>query len=134
MGTHAALYVNAVAYTKAGTPTHCSARQVEEYIESYVDHFDLARHFKLDTTVERVCWEEDAGQWRLVFKGQPSERFDKVLFATGPHVEPTMPEIQGSQSFSGRIIHSKAFKRSGTPSLSVVTLANGLPDPMRLLE
>ncbi|KND92990.1 Dimethylaniline monooxygenase [N-oxide-forming] 3 [Tolypocladium ophioglossoides CBS 100239] len=111
--------------TKDATPTSHFQR-VEEYIESYVDHFDLGRHFRLNTAVERICREDGVGQWRLDLNGQPSERFDKVLLATGPHVKPMMPKINGSESFAGRIIHSKGFKRPGAfAGMKVVVLGLG---------
>lgn len=126
--------LDVAAHARTGTAAHCSARQVEEYIESYVDHFDLRRHFRLNTTVERICREGDDGQWRLDLKGQPSQLFDKVLLATGPHVKPTMPKIEGSESFTGRIIHSKAFKRFAARPTPAVVSTDSLADLMRLPE
>ncbi|KAL6414436.1 FAD/NAD(P)-binding domain-containing protein [Ilyonectria robusta] len=93
-----------------GTPPFCSAQQVNQYLESYVDHFNLRPHMRLNTAVKRIVREE-SNKWRLDFEFAPSEYYEKVVIATGPHHEPVMPTIQGARLFSGRIIHSKAFKR-----------------------
>ena len=89
-----------------------------------MEHFDLRRHFRLNTAVERVNRDDAASQWKLDLEGEPSERFDKVLFATGPHVKPTMPKIEGFESFTGTIIHSTAFKRSAAPLRRTAGSAN----------
>ncbi|KAH7143675.1 flavin monooxygenase-like protein [Dactylonectria macrodidyma] len=96
---------------RKGTPPFCSARQVHEYLESYVDHFELRPFLRLNTVVKHVAREEESNKWRLDFEFAPSEYFEKVVIATGPHYEPVMPTIQGSRLFAGRLIHSKAFKR-----------------------
>lgn len=93
-----------------GTPPFCSAQQVNQYLESYVDHFNLRPHMRLNTAVKHIAREE-SNKWRLDFEFAPSEYYEKVVIATGPHHEPVMPTIQGARLFSGRIIHSKAFKR-----------------------
>lgn len=96
--------------TFAGTPHHCNAKQVEEYLERYADHFNLRPHCILNTVVERVSREEN-GKWRLDFRNRPSGWFDKLVMATGPHGRVVMPRFEGAEMFTGRILHVKAFKR-----------------------
>ncbi|KAJ4262725.1 hypothetical protein NW757_000981 [Fusarium falciforme] len=96
---------------RSGTPPFCSAKQVNEYLENYVDHFNLRPHLRLNTAAKYVAREEESDRWRLDFELAPSEHFDKVVIATGPHLNPVMPEINGSSLFAGMILHSKSFKR-----------------------
>jgi dimethylaniline monooxygenase (N-oxide forming) len=84
---------------------------VEHYLESYVDHFNLRHRFHLNTRVKQIVREDKLGKWRLDFEGHPSQHFDKVVLATGPHIIPTMPKFEGAHLFEGDIIHSKSFKR-----------------------
>lgn len=84
---------------------------MEDYLEAYVDHFHLKPHFRLCTTVKSISRDQDDGRWKLDIKGQPSEWFDKVVMATGPHIKPMMPELEGADLFTGRFIHSKGFKK-----------------------
>ncbi|KAM5384325.1 hypothetical protein ACJZ2D_001630 [Fusarium nematophilum] len=97
-----------------GTPSFCSAKQVNEYLENYVNHFGLRPHLRLDTAVNHVAREDESNKWRLDFEFAPSEYYEKVIIATGPHLEPVMPKIQGAKLFGGRILHSRAFKRPET--------------------
>ncbi|KAI5458602.1 flavin monooxygenase-like protein [Mariannaea sp. PMI_226] len=93
-----------------GTPPFCSASQVNEYLEKYVDYFELRRHMRLNTTVKFVARVEETNNWRLDFESRPSEYFDKVVIATGPHHEALLPKLEGSDLFEGKILHSRAFK------------------------
>jgi len=96
-----------------GTPPYCSAKTMENYIESYVDHYDLRPHFRLNTAVSSIALD-DTGKWQLDFKdgNPPQQYFDKVVVATGPHVKPMLPVFEGQELFKGQIIHSMAFKRA----------------------
>lgn len=93
-----------------GTLHYCSAKEVEDYLENYVDHFGLRPRFHLRSPVSAIVREDDSEKWRIDFDGQPSKYFDKVVMATGPHVQPCMPRLKNADVFSGRIIHSRAFK------------------------
>ena len=84
---------------------------MEEYLESYVDHFNLRPRFQLNSKVKSVIHEDADDMWRVDVEGSPPRYFDRVVMATGPHVRPMMPTIEGSHLFKGRIAHSRAFKR-----------------------
>ncbi|OAA69551.1 dimethylaniline monooxygenase 2 [Cordyceps fumosorosea ARSEF 2679] len=94
------------------TPTHCSAKDVEKYIESYVERFQLAPHFRLNTSVTHISENEETGRWKVDIDGAPSEYFDKVVMATGPHVKPTTFHLDGQELFAGEVMHSQQFKRA----------------------
>lgn len=84
---------------------------MQTYVESYVQHFDLDRHFRLNSTVTRISEIEQTGKWKVDIKGSPSEYFDKIVIATGPHVKATKFHLKGQDKFAGQAIHSQAFKR-----------------------
>lgn len=65
---------------------------------------------RLNTEVKHVAREEETKTWRLDFESRPSEYFDKVVVATGPHHDPVMPAIKGDHLFSGKILHSRSYK------------------------
>ncbi|KAJ0362175.1 hypothetical protein COL26b_013433 [Colletotrichum chrysophilum] len=50
-------------------------------------------------------------KWVIEIDGSPTEIFDRVIIATGMNQTPNYPEIKGIQSFPGRQVHSKSFKR-----------------------
>ncbi|KAF7546689.1 hypothetical protein G7Z17_g8245 [Cylindrodendrum hubeiense] len=80
-----------------GTPPFCSAKQVNQYLESYVDHFGLRPRMRLNTAIKHVAREAESNKWRLDFEFAPSEYYEKVVIATGPHHDPMMPTIQGEK-------------------------------------
>ncbi|ATY59071.1 dimethylaniline monooxygenase 2 [Cordyceps militaris] len=94
------------------TPTHCSAAEVQRYIESYVEHFELAPHFRLNASVTRISEIEETGRWKIDIGGAPSQYFDKVVMATGPHVKATAFRLEGQELFAGEVMHSQQFKRA----------------------
>lgn len=111
VSTHHNLTTTNAHLTISDIPSFCSAKYVNEYLESYVEYFDLGPHLRLSTEVKHVTHEDESDEWRLDFEDAPSEYFDKVIIATGPHLNPVMPTIEGAGLFEGRIMHSKAFKR-----------------------
>ncbi|OAQ98354.1 hypothetical protein LLEC1_04968 [Akanthomyces lecanii] len=94
------------------TPTHCSAREVQEYIESYVEHFQLAPHFRLNAAITHISEVEETARWKVDIEGSPSQYFDKLVMATGPHVKPTPLRLDGQDLFGGEVMHSQRYKRA----------------------
>lgn len=84
---------------------------MQEYIESYVAHFQLAPHFRLNAAITHISEIEETGKWKIDIQGAPSQYFDKVVMATGPHVKPTAFQLEGQDLFAGEVIHSQRFKR-----------------------
>ncbi|KAL3290681.1 flavin depend monooxygenase that catalyses the oxidation of rubrofusarin to 9-hydroxyrubrofusarin [Colletotrichum asianum] len=92
-------------------PSQCSAKQVEDYLESYADHFKLRSFIRLNTQVGRARHDETMERWIIEIDGSPTEIFYRVIIATGMNQTPNYPEIKGIQSFPGRQVHSRSFKR-----------------------
>lgn len=98
-----------------GTDDFPTSGQLHRYLESFCDHFDLRRHIKLSTRVRGI--ERDGKEWIVDVETKSedgaitarSERFDKVLVATGSFSEPIYPTIEGLNSFEGPKIHSINF-------------------------
>lgn len=84
---------------------------MEDYLESYVDHFGLRPRFQLNSKVKSVIHEDADERWRIDIEDGAPRYFNRVVIATGPHVRPMMPSIEGAHLFKGRIAHSRAFKR-----------------------
>ncbi|KAH8893690.1 FAD/NAD(P)-binding domain-containing protein [Thozetella sp. PMI_491] len=95
----------------ADTPSHCSASDVQNYLENYADHFGLAPHFRLGAVVTHVSYENDNSRWRLDIEGSKPLFFDKVVLATGINHIPNIPKLRGGEVFAGQCLHSRAFKR-----------------------
>ncbi|RKL20363.1 hypothetical protein BFJ68_g3069 [Fusarium oxysporum] len=93
------------------TPSHCPSAKVEEYIESYVDHFNFRDKLRLGVSVEKVRRDDERNRWVVDIQGSEPEYFDKVIMATGGNNRPHIPKVEGMEQFEGEVLHSRAFKR-----------------------
>jgi cation diffusion facilitator CzcD-associated flavoprotein CzcO len=92
-------------------PDFPSHRQMLAYFADYARAFGLERHIRLGSHVER-CALGDDGRWtvRVTANGATTtETFDSLLVCSGHHREAFLPGYPGR--FSGRIVHSSAYKR-----------------------
>ena len=96
------------------------AEKVHEYLEKYVDKFDLRRRLRLGTRVigtEKVNFGEGKFVWDVQVEkvvpdeeGQPLRevlRCDKLIIATGTASTPNMPGEIDWKTFEGLVMHSK---------------------------
>jgi dimethylaniline monooxygenase (N-oxide forming) len=98
-----------------GTDDFPTSGQMHRYLDSYCDHFDLRKHINLNTRVTRI--KRDEQEWvvdveMLTDSGSTSrrsDRFDKVLIATGSFTKPKYPTIEGMDLFNGPKVHSINF-------------------------
>ncbi|KEF60294.1 uncharacterized protein A1O9_05145 [Exophiala aquamarina CBS 119918] len=117
------------------TSSYPSAREVDQYLNDYCNHFGLRKHIRLSTEVKSIERDEVHNKWRLSISasGQASEtlEFDKIVLATGPHVSPVQPTLAGRSHFSGTVIHSIAFKHPPSfqgKRVMVVGMSNSAAD------
>jgi cation diffusion facilitator CzcD-associated flavoprotein CzcO len=92
-------------------PEFPSHRQLLAYFTDYARAFQLEPHIRLDARVEQCTLGGD-GRWtvRVSANGETrAERFDSLLVCSGHHREAFVPAYPGT--FSGRIVHSSAYKR-----------------------
>jgi cation diffusion facilitator CzcD-associated flavoprotein CzcO len=90
---------------------------IQQYIEDIVHpHENLVRY---NTTVERI--EKNGDKWYLTLRETDSlrdywrtESFDAFIFASGHHIVPFVPDIEGlagfAERYSGHAEHSKSFQ------------------------
>ena len=89
--------------------------QFIDYLRGYADHFRLLPYVHFLTLVEAVR-PAPGGGWcvrvrRLNGQGRAvEERFDAVMICTGFNSQPYVPDFAGAGTFSGRILHSAAYK------------------------
>jgi dimethylaniline monooxygenase (N-oxide forming) len=91
------------------------AAQVQEYLESYADNFGLYDHVRFNTKVTKVVRNKNDTKWEVHLSGdnviKEMIEFDKVAICTNAYVRPKIPEFQGRTLYTGRVVHSQAFKR-----------------------
>ncbi|KAJ0414856.1 flavin monooxygenase-like protein [Aspergillus carlsbadensis] len=121
-------------------PTYPSAPEVCQYLKSYAEHFNLLPHVRLGTNIKRARLTTIDGveKWELVITTDPLDAadasakeeellyFDKLVMATGSFSTPSRPDIPGLARFTGRVLHSCAYKRPEKfKSLSVLVVGSG---------
>ncbi|MDX1687588.1 MAG: NAD(P)/FAD-dependent oxidoreductase [Candidatus Promineifilaceae bacterium] len=97
-----------------------TADQVLSYIESYVDHFELHDAIHLSTEVTSVSRAERNGTeahpgFQVTVRPsdgsgeEETHHFDFVAVCNGLFSDPYIPQIEGTERFSGSILHSSQF-------------------------
>lgn len=85
-----------------------------KFLQAYANNFDLDKHIKLNHVVIRVLPIED-GKWEVIVRDLVNEEiitevFDAVIVANGHFFAPNIPEIDGTDVFKGKIIHSHDYR------------------------
>jgi Flavin-binding monooxygenase-like len=92
-------------------PDFPSHRQMLTYFEDYARHFGLMPYIRLQTRVEKASLRAD-GRWMVTLTASDrasEEIFDHLFVCSGHLRDPSVPTYPGT--FSGEMLHSRAFKR-----------------------
>jgi cation diffusion facilitator CzcD-associated flavoprotein CzcO len=91
-------------------PDYPGHREMKTYFDDFADAFDLRRHYRFGTRVEKL--EPDGDLWSVTSSGpdggRRTERFRGVVIATGTLSEPSIPTFAGE--FAGELMHTAAYK------------------------
>ncbi|XP_026390392.1 probable indole-3-pyruvate monooxygenase YUCCA10 isoform X2 [Papaver somniferum] len=95
------------------TPTFVPRAKFVEYIDSYVEKFDI--NPKCNRSVESAVYDDHEAKWKIEVKnlvtGEPEHYVATFLVvATGENSKGFIPKIPGIESFAGDILHSSEFK------------------------
>lgn len=101
--------------------------EVLQYLNDYVDHFDIRKYIKFNTAVYRVS--RNNNDWEVTVRypdGQSTFNFDAIAVCSGIYNDARRPAFSGQETFKGIIIHSKDYKE---PSIfagkNVLVVGNG---------
>lgn len=96
-------------------PEWPSGEQVQNYLESYVQHFELQENLRLETAVVLATLDEKAKVWTVetVRAGVVgTEVFDYLVVCNGIYSNPAIPHFEGAKDFvsrGGQILHTSEF-------------------------
>lgn len=77
-----------------------------KYLNFVAEKFDLRRHMRFNTYVQSMTWQEQERLWVLQVQGGGEYRARFVVSSMGPLSAPTMPDIEGMESFAGESFHT----------------------------
>lgn len=113
------------------TPVYPRAKVVENYLHSFVSHFDLSPNIRLTTTVERLERDETNSFWRVKVSGlgygDKWLRFDKVIVANGHNRFPRFPDVPGLDKWlaTGKATHAAWYRRPVDSGSSLLVVGGG---------
>src|SRR5690606_37604702 len=77
------------------SPDYPSHRQLHAYLRDYADRFDLRRHSRFGTAVERVE-PHDGGGWTATLSDGDAVEVEAVVLAVGNQWHPNLPDLPGT--------------------------------------
>ncbi len=90
-----------------------SQPELERYLNFVVDHLDLRVHFRLNTRVTTLSYDEAGAIWTTTTEAGEHFHSRFVVCATGPLSAPLEPAIPGLQTFAGDSLYTSRFPAEG---------------------
>lgn len=88
-------------------------KEIQAFLESYAEHFDIVHRFQLNTKVTTVSRVGD--KWSLLLTNAEGNReeklFDRLVVCTGLFQTPKEPRVEGLDQFRGKILNAHTYKR-----------------------
>lgn len=91
---------------------YAPGHEVQDYAVECARHFGLLRHIRFGTRVTKIRWDEEQVVWRIVLDGGEEVTARYVVGASGYLVEPRLPDIEGADSFAGKLMHTGYWDHS----------------------
>src|SRR4051812_19631518 len=76
------------------------------YLNHVADKFDLRRDIQFRSRVSAASWAEETRSWDLTLEDGSRFRTRFLITAIGPLSTPTMPRIEGVETFEGQSFHT----------------------------
>ncbi|MFN9546080.1 MAG: NAD(P)-binding domain-containing protein [Cyanobacteriota bacterium] len=97
---------------------HFSKSEYVDYLDRYVDHFDIRSKIRLQQRVERAHFDEASGSWSLNISGEDGHSetvgpFDTLVVCSGLNQVPNLP-VADSKPFRGEVLHSKDYRNASS--------------------
>ncbi len=105
------LYSFSFAPNPSWTRTFSTQPEIWAYLQRVADEHGLYEHIELGVTVERAEWDEQRQLWRLQTSAG-SFTAQILISGMGGLSEPSIPDIEGLDSFEGSAFHSARWEHS----------------------
>jgi len=94
-------------------PHYVPKKQFIEYLGNYVNNFNINPIY--NRAVELAEYVDDDEKWRVKAENKSSGEVEEysgkfLVVASGETAEPRVPEVEGLESFKGKVIHSTRYK------------------------
>ena len=92
----------------AQAPRYVPREQVVRYLEDYAEHFGIRPLFGV--TVQRIEPLSAGGGWAVACADGRRIEAPQVVVASGANARPRRPGLPGEEAFTGRVLHSHAYR------------------------
>ena len=105
--------------------------EIQAYFRGVAEKYNIVRHVRFSSTVEKARWNDEAQLWDVTLKNQRTKetytsRARAVVSAVGSLSIPQTCKIPGAISFQGHLFHSATWDHSfDWHGKDVVVLGNG---------
>ncbi|MFC4944292.1 flavin-containing monooxygenase [Pseudonocardia sp. GCM10023141] len=93
-----------------------SQGEILKYLDTVVERYDLAPHFRFGLEVTAARWDEECNTWEVSLADREGEQgslvANVVITACGLFNMPKLPDVPGMDTFRGTILHSSAWPDS----------------------
>ncbi|PKS11004.1 hypothetical protein jhhlp_002763 [Lomentospora prolificans] len=113
------------------TTTYPARDELHEYFYSVAEKFNIIPHCRFNTVCTGLRWHEKNARWVCSFENTlTGEKFiheaPVVVSAIGTLDRPFIPEIEGADTFEGKMFHSARWDDSlESKNKNIVVLGNG---------
>ncbi|MBQ0798980.1 MAG: NAD(P)/FAD-dependent oxidoreductase [Porticoccaceae bacterium] len=86
--------------------TFSPQQEIQDYMLHCVEKYQLRKHIRLNTPINRATFAENTGRWTL--QSAHGEHFTAQVLVTacGALSNPALPSIKGIDTFAGKIMHT----------------------------
>jgi cyclohexanone monooxygenase len=92
-----------------GDNRYIDQADMQVYLESVVDKFDLRKDIQLNTSVGSMVFDDSSGVWTVTTDNGESYTARYVVTALGPLSATHFPDFKGRDSFRGRLVHTATW-------------------------
>lgn len=92
--------------------THASRSELQRYTEDVIDWFGLRSHFRFNTEVSAVLWDETRRCYQVRLADGTETEADVVVSAVGMLSNPRIPTWPGLRDFNGPVFHTSRYDHS----------------------
>jgi cation diffusion facilitator CzcD-associated flavoprotein CzcO len=89
--------------------------QTLKYLNHVADKFDLRRDIQFRSRVTAAHWREETRSWDITLEDGSRHTCRFLITAIGPLSAPTMPKIDGIESFKGQSCHTARWPHEDGP-------------------
>ena len=79
------------------------------YLQYVADKFDLLKDIQFSSEVKSAVYDDDTRSWAIQLEDGSTHRSRFLITAVGNLSEPTLPRIEGIESFGGQSFHTSRW-------------------------